>query len=145
VLTRVERAAASGAKLLVGGERAHPVHGGAYMLPTVVEAPDAADPIIQEEVFGPVLAIQRSDGLEDALALANGTGYGLAAAVWTSNVTSAHRVARRLRAGTVWVNTFDVSALTTPFGGVKSSGQGRDRSLHALDGYAHLKTTWVAL
>lgn len=145
VLTRVEHAASGGARVLVGGSRADPVAGGAYMFPTVIEAPDPSDPIVQEEVFGPVLAIERADDIEDAVRLANGTGYGLAAAVWTSDVTTAHRVARRLRAGTVWVNTFDVSSLTTPFGGVKDSGHGRDRSLHALDSYTHLKTTWVAL
>ena len=145
VLSRVERAAGNGARLLVGGGRAEPVPGGAYMQPTVLEALDPADPIVQEEVFGPVLAIQQADDAEHAIALANGTGYGLAAAVWSSNITTAHRVARRLRAGTVWINTFDVSSLTTPFGGVKDSGHGRDRSLHALDAYTHLKTTWVAL
>jgi gamma-glutamyl-gamma-aminobutyraldehyde dehydrogenase/4-guanidinobutyraldehyde dehydrogenase/NAD-dependent aldehyde dehydrogenase len=145
VLARVERARSAGARVLVGGSRVEPVPGGAYMQPTVIEAPDPNDPIVQEEVFGPVLAIQPADGAEQAIALANGTGYGLAAAVWTSNITTAHRVARRLRAGTVWVNTFDVSSLTTPFGGVKDSGHGRDRSLHALDSYTHLKTTWVAL
>ena len=145
VLGRVQRAASDGAQVLVGGERAQPVAGGAYMLPTVIEAPDPTDAIVQEEVFGPVLAIQRADDVEHAIALANGTGYGLAAAVWSSNVSTAHRVARRLRAGTVWVNTFDISSLTTPFGGVRDSGHGRDRSLHALDAYTHLKTTWVAL
>ncbi len=145
VLSRVERAVGDGARLLVGGSRVEPVQGGAYMQPTVIEALDPADPIVQEEVFGPVVAIQPADDVEHAVALANGTGYGLAAAVWSSNITTAHRVARRLRAGTVWVNTFDVSSLTTPFGGVKDSGHGRDRSLHALDGYTHLKTTWVAL
>jgi acyl-CoA reductase-like NAD-dependent aldehyde dehydrogenase len=145
VLARVTRAASDGAQVLVGGERAAPVPGGAYMLPTVIEAPDPTDAIVQEEVFGPVLAIQRADDVEHAIALANGTGYGLAAAVWSSNVSTAHRVARRLRAGTVWVNTFDISSLTTPFGGVRDSGHGRDRSLHALDAYTHLKTTWVAL
>jgi acyl-CoA reductase-like NAD-dependent aldehyde dehydrogenase len=145
VLGRVERAAGDGARLLVGGSRAEPVPGGAYMEPTVLEALDPADPIVQEEVFGPVLAIQQADDAEHAIALANGTGYGLAAAVWSSNITTAHRVARRLRAGTVWINTFDVSSLATPFGGVKDSGHGRDRSLHALDSYTHLKTTWVAL
>jgi acyl-CoA reductase-like NAD-dependent aldehyde dehydrogenase len=145
VLERVERAGSDGARVLVGGERVAPVPGGAYMLPTVIEAPDPADAIVQEEVFGPVLALQRADDLEHAVALANGTGYGLAAAVWSSNVSTAHRVARRLRAGTVWVNTFDISSLTTPVGGVKDSGHGRDRSLHALDAYTHLKTTWVAL
>jgi acyl-CoA reductase-like NAD-dependent aldehyde dehydrogenase len=145
VLARVERAGADGARVLVGGSRAQPVPGGAYMQPTVIEAPDPSDPIVQEEVFGPVLAIQPAEDVEQAIALANGTGYGLAAAVWSSNITTAHRVARRLRAGTVWVNTFDVSSLTTPFGGIKDSGHGRDRSLHALDSYTHLKTTWVAL
>ena len=145
VLARVERAAVGSARVLVGGRRAEPVPGGAYMQPTVMQAPDPLDPIVQEEVFGPVLAIQSAEDVEHAIRLANGTGYGLAAAVWTSNVTTAHRVARRLRAGTVWVNTFDVSSLTTPFGGVKDSGHGRDRSLHALDSYTHLKTTWVAL
>ena len=145
VLARVARATSDGAEVLVGGEPAAPVPGGAYMLPTVIEAPDPAGAIVQEEVFGPVLAIQRADDVEHAIALANGTGYGLAAAVWSSNVSTAHRVARRLRAGTVWVNTFDISSLTTPFGGVRDSGHGRDRSLHALDAYTHLKTTWVAL
>jgi gamma-glutamyl-gamma-aminobutyraldehyde dehydrogenase/4-guanidinobutyraldehyde dehydrogenase/NAD-dependent aldehyde dehydrogenase len=146
VLARVQAAAANGgARVLVGGERAAPVPGGAYLYPTVIDAFDPGDPIVQQEVFGPVLAIQRADDLEDAIALANGTSYGLAAAVWTRDVTTAHRVARRLRAGTVWVNTFDVSSLATPFGGVKDSGHGRDRSLHALDAYTHLKTTWVSL
>jgi gamma-glutamyl-gamma-aminobutyraldehyde dehydrogenase/4-guanidinobutyraldehyde dehydrogenase/NAD-dependent aldehyde dehydrogenase len=145
VLARVEAAAADGARLLVGGRRAEPVAGGAYMLPTVLEAPEPDSPLVQEEVFGPVLAVQRARDVADAVALANGTSYGLAAAVWTREVSTAHRVARRLRAGTVWVNTFDASSLATPFGGFKASGQGRDRSLHALESYTQLKTTWVAL
>lgn len=145
VLRRVEEATANGARVLAGGARAEPVPGGAYMQPTVLEEADPGAPIIQEEVFGPVLALQRADSLERAVELANGTDYGLAAAVWSSNITTAHRVARRLRAGTVWVNTFDVSSLMTPFGGFKQSGHGRDRSLHALDAYTQLKTTWVAL
>jgi gamma-glutamyl-gamma-aminobutyraldehyde dehydrogenase/4-guanidinobutyraldehyde dehydrogenase/NAD-dependent aldehyde dehydrogenase len=146
VLARVEAAATGDrASVLVGGTRAQPVPGGAYLNPTVIDAPDPRDPIVQEEVFGPVVAIQRADDLESAVALANGTRYGLAAAVWSSNITTAHRVARRLRAGTVWVNTYDISSLTTPFGGMKQSGHGRDRSLHALDAYTQLKTTWISL
>ncbi len=145
VLARVERGVGDGARLLVGGERVEPVPGGAYMEPTVLEALDPSSAIVQEEVFGPVVAIQQADDAEHAIALANGTGYGLAAAVWSSNITTAHRVARRLRAGTVWINTFDASSLTTPFGGFKDSGHGRDRSLHALENYTHLKTTWVGL
>jgi acyl-CoA reductase-like NAD-dependent aldehyde dehydrogenase len=145
VVDRVRRASETGARVITGGSRVQPVPGGAYMQPTVLEAPDPRDPIIQEEVFGPVLALQRADSQERAIELANGTDYGLAAAVWTSDITTAHRVARRLRAGTVWVNTFDVSSLMTPFGGFKHSGHGRERSLHALDAYTQLKTTWIAL
>lgn len=78
-----------------------------------------------------------------AIALANDTSYGLAASVWTRDVTTAHKVSRALRAGTVWVNTFDASEVTTPFGGMKQSGSGRDRSLHAFEQYTYLKTTWI--
>jgi gamma-glutamyl-gamma-aminobutyraldehyde dehydrogenase len=131
--------------VLFGGEPTAPVAGGAYLGPTLVQAERATLPIVQEEVFGPVLAIQTADDADHALALANATRYGLAAAVWTSDLTSAGRLARRLRAGTVWVNSFDRSSMATPFGGMKESGHGRDRSLHALDGYSHLKTTWIHL
>jgi acyl-CoA reductase-like NAD-dependent aldehyde dehydrogenase len=135
----------AGSRVIVQRELAEPLTERLVRFARDLRPADPADPIIQEEVFGPVLAIQEADDLEQAIALANGTGYGLAAAVWTSDVTTAHRVARRLRAGTVWVNTFDASTLATPFGGVKDSGQGRDRSLHALDGYRHLKTTSIGL
>ncbi len=145
VADRVAGARSAGAAVLLGGERVYPVAGGAYMQPTLIATDDASLPIVQEEVFGPVLVIQTADDVEDALRLANGVSYGLAAAVWTSDVTTAGRLARRLRAGTVWVNTFDASSLTTPFGGMKDSGQGRDRSLHALDSYTQLKTTWISL
>jgi acyl-CoA reductase-like NAD-dependent aldehyde dehydrogenase len=145
VLGRVERARNDGARVIAGGSRAHPVAGGAYMEPTLIEADDPALAVVQEEVFGPVLVIQTAEDSEHALKLANDTRYGLAAAVWTSNLRTAGRLARRLRAGTVWVNTFDAASLATPFGGIKDSGHGRDRSLHALDSYTQLKTTWISL
>ena len=134
-----------GARVLYGGQPSEPVAGGAYLGPTLVEADDPALAIVQEEVFGPVLAIQTADDPDHALALANSTRYGLAAALWTSDLTTAGRISRRLRAGTVWVNSFDRSSMATPFGGMKESGHGRDRSLHALDAYAQLKTTWIHL
>jgi acyl-CoA reductase-like NAD-dependent aldehyde dehydrogenase len=145
VMGRVQRAADGGARILTGGARAEPVAGGAYMEPTLIEADDPALAVVQEEVFGPVLVIQTAEDSEHALKLANDTRYGLAAALWTSDMRTAGRLARRLRAGTVWVNTFDAASLATPFGGLKDSGHGRDRSLHALDAYTQLKTTWISL
>jgi acyl-CoA reductase-like NAD-dependent aldehyde dehydrogenase len=82
---------------------------------------------------------------EEAIRYANETAYGLAASVWTADLSRGHRVSRKLRAGTVWVNTFDMSDVITPFGGFKESGSGRDKSLHALDNYSGLKTTWMDL
>lgn len=135
------------ARLQVGGGVVEPVAGGCYIEPTVFTGVDNGMGIARDEIFGPVLTVHRFDGEPDrAVALGNDTEYGLAAAVWTSDITRAHRVARELRAGTVWVNCFDVSDLSTPFGGYKASGfGGRDRSLHAFDHVTQLKTTWIGL
>jgi gamma-glutamyl-gamma-aminobutyraldehyde dehydrogenase len=136
------------ARLVAGGTRQLAEQGfyqqGFYQAPTVFAEvrPDAR--IAREEIFGPVLAITAFDTEEEAVALANASEYGLAASVFTDDIHRAHRVSRALRAGTVSVNTVDALDVTTPFGGVKASGFGRDLSLHAFDNYTALKTTWFA-
>ena len=101
--------------------------------------------IAVEEIFGPVLSIITFDTQDEAIKIANDTIYGLAAAVWTRDISKAHSVARALRAGTVHVNSYDEDDITVPFGGFKQSGNGRDKSLHALEKYTELKTTWIRL
>ena len=100
---------------------------------------------MREEIFGPVLAAQRFGTEDEAIALANDSSYGLGAGLWTANLGRAHRLSRRLRAGLVWVSCYADGDVTVPFGGVKQSGFGRDKSLHALDKYSDLKTTWIDL
>ena len=133
----------NGEEVLFGG---NPVTGdNLFISPTLVTNVSNNSRLAQEEIFGPVLvAIEAKDEVE-ALRLANDTEYGLAASVWTDNVAKAHNFARKLRAGTVWINTFDALDVITPFGGFGASGTGRDKSLHALDAYSALKTTWVDL
>ncbi|WP_031759810.1 aldehyde dehydrogenase family protein, partial [Pseudomonas aeruginosa] len=98
-----------------------------------------------EEIFGPVLSVIEFEDAEEAVRIANDTPYGLAAAVWTSNLSKAHLTAKALRAGSVWVNQYDGGDMTAPFGGFKQSGNGRDKSLHAFDKYTELKATWIKL
>jgi len=113
--------------------------------PTVFDNVDNTMKIAREEIFGPVLSVIGIKDAEDGVRIANDSMYGLAAAVWARDITVAHRTARALKAGTVWVNCFDEGDVTVPFGGYKQSGFGRDRSLHAIDKYTQLKTTWVNL
>jgi acyl-CoA reductase-like NAD-dependent aldehyde dehydrogenase len=113
--------------------------------PTLIDGVKHDSALSQEEIFGPVVVTIDAKDEADALAKANGTEYGLAASVWSSDISRAHNFARKLRAGTVWVNTFDMSDVITPFGGFNGSGAGRDKSLHALNNYSALKTTWVDL
>jgi aldehyde dehydrogenase (NAD+) len=113
--------------------------------PTVFADVDPQSRIAQEEVFGPVLSIIRFSTEDEAIAIANGTEFGLASGVWTQNLTRAHRVARELVAGTVWVNTYRSSAAQAPFGGVKKSGYGRERGIEAIDDYLRTKNVMVDL
>jgi len=132
-----------GEKLIFGGDKT--TGSDLLIKPTLIDNVKPDSRLAQEEIFGPVLVAIDAKDEEDALRLANGTEYGLAASVWTNNVARAHKFARKLRAGTVWVNTFDMLDVITPFGGFGASGSGRDKSLHTLDAYSALKTTWVDL
>ena len=144
-LRYIEGAGRDGAALRIGGNRARTDSGGFYVEPTVFDgvSPDAA--LSKEEVFGPVLAVTHFKDADEALRLANSTVYGLAAGVWTKDISLAHRAVREIKAGLVWVNGWDACDITMPFGGFKQSGFGRDRSLHALHKYADLKSISITL
>lgn len=131
--------------MLTGGARVNVESGGFYMAPTIVADVTPEMALSREEVFGPVLAVTRFKTAEEAVRIANSTVYGLASAVWTSSLTTAHTMVRAINAGIVHVNTYGGSDMTVPLGGFKQSGFGRDKSLHALDKYTDLKTAWIDL
>src|SRR6185437_3753706 len=144
VLGYIESGISQGARVALGGKRAFEEYGGYYVQATVVDGVRADMRVAREEIFGPVLTMTSFVDEAEAVRLANDSIYGLAAAVWTSDMNVAHRLSGVLKAGTVWVNTFDRSSLATPFGGFKQSGFGRDRSYHAIEKYTDLKTIWTA-
>jgi 4-guanidinobutyraldehyde dehydrogenase/NAD-dependent aldehyde dehydrogenase len=145
VLGYIDSGRSEGAQVLAGGRRAREETGGCYVEPTVFGGVRPDMRIAREEIFGPVLAAITVKDAEEAVRIGNGVEYGLAAAVWTRDITRAHRIARALRAGMVYVNCYDADDITVPFGGFKQSGTGRDKSLHAFDKYTELKTTWIDL
>ncbi|MEK6375043.1 MAG: aldehyde dehydrogenase family protein [Acidobacteriota bacterium] len=146
VLSYIEAGKGEGAKLVAGGERADIGTGKGYFIkPTIFDDVDPNMRIAREEIFGPVLATIRFKDAEDAIAKGNATVYGLAAAVWTRDVSKAHRVARAIKAGTVWINTYNLYDPALPFGGFKESGFGRDQGKDALEKYTQTKSVWVNL
>jgi acyl-CoA reductase-like NAD-dependent aldehyde dehydrogenase len=145
VLDYVRIAVEEGAQLVAGGERT-PVNGKGWFVPgTVLDGVEAGARVAQEEIFGPVLAVVRFEGADDAVAKANGTAFGLAAGVWTRDVKKAHAVARRLRAGTVWINMYNFYDPAMPFGGMKASGYGRDLGADSLREVTQVKSVWTSI
>ncbi|MBZ0124381.1 MAG: aldehyde dehydrogenase family protein, partial [Roseovarius sp.] len=131
------------ANLVCGGRQVTVDGQGLYVEPTIFDDVAHDDPLARDEIFGPVLSVIPFDTEEEAVTMANDTVYGLAASVWTDDLSRAHRVSDALHAGTVSVNTVDALSAMTPFGGMKQSGFGRDLSLHSLDKYTALKTVWI--
>jgi acyl-CoA reductase-like NAD-dependent aldehyde dehydrogenase len=145
VLGYIKDGAAAGATVVTGGGRARATSGGFYVAPTVFSGVRNDMKIAQEEIFGPVVVAVTFKGEDDAIRIGNDTIYGLQANVWTRDVSRVHRMARALKAGTIAVNSVWGSDITTPFGGYKQSGIGRDKSLHAIDKYQQVKHTYIQL
>ena len=145
VMGYVKSGTDEGATLRYGGNRAKVEENGCYIEPTIFDNVTGKMKIVQEEIFGPVLSCIGFSEEDEAVNIANDTPFGLAACVWTKDLSRAHRVARKIRAGSVWVNYCDGGDMTAPFGGFKQSGNGRDKSLHAFEKYTEIKATWINL
>jgi 4-guanidinobutyraldehyde dehydrogenase / NAD-dependent aldehyde dehydrogenase len=145
VMRYIEIGKAEGAECITGGKRVLESSGGYYVSPTIFSGVNNAMTIAREEIFGPVLSIIPFSSAQEGIRIANDTPYGLAASVWSRDISQAHLAAKALRAGTIHVNCYDEDDITVPFGGYKQSGNGRDKSLHALEKYTELKTTWIKL
>jgi len=145
VLSYIAQGVAEGATLVAGGKAVHPNGKGYFVEATVFDAVTPEMTIAREEIFGPVLAVLTFDDFDAGVTLANRSMYGLAAGIWTKDIQKAHRAARAIRAGTVWINSYNFYDSGAPFGGFKASGFGRDLGRDALDGYLETKTVWVGL
>ena len=141
----VEKAIDEGGKIEIGGNRINESTGGFYMEPTIISSVKKNMEVFQNEVFGPVLTVTAFKTDEEAVNLSNSTDFGLASGIWTSNLSRAHRMIRKIKAGTVFVNTYGGSDNSLPLTGVKQSGNGSDKSLHALDKFTDLKSVWMKL
>ena len=146
VLGYIDSGKREGATLVAGGARTDIGTGKGYFVqPTVFDDVRPEMTIAREEIFGPVLASIEFSDIDEAIARANDTQYGLAAGVWTRDIKKAHYIARKLQAGTVWINTYNVYDTAAPFGGYKQSGFGREMSAHAIEHYTQVKSVWVDL
>ena len=145
IAQHVEDAATQGADILTGGHQMLAESGGYYYAPTILDKVKRDSSIFRNEVFGPVLSVTTFEDEAEAVALANGTDYGLAAAIFTRDLSRAHRMVRDIKAGVVHVNCYGGPDITVPLSGMKQSGNGSDKSLHALDKFTDLKTAWIAL
>ena len=141
----VRSAQEEGGNVLVGGLPEYEEGNGFFAKPTIIDNAHNGMTFVKEEIFGPVLAVCEFETEEEAIELANDSIYGLGAAVWTQNLSRAHRVSRKIESGMVWVNTWGEGDTTVPFGGVKASGNGRDKSLHALEKYTDIKNVLIRL
>jgi aldehyde dehydrogenase (NAD+) len=146
ILNFIEKSIAEGAEVLSGGKRVQQgaLSKGYFIAPTVLAATNDMN-IAQTEIFGPVLTVIRFKNEEEAIQIANDTVYGLASGVWTSDLNRAHRMARAIKAGVVWINTYRSSAAQAPFGGYKQSGYGRERGEEALLDYTQVKNVMMDL
>jgi aldehyde dehydrogenase (NAD+) len=145
VLAYVKKGVDEGARLVAGGNAVKPNGKGYFVEATVFAGVQPEMTIAREEIFGPVLAVLSFDDFDAGVKLANNTVYGLAAGIWTKDIQKAHRAAKAIRAGTVWINSYNFYDSGAPFGGFKASGFGRDLGREALDGYLETKTVWVQL
>ena len=145
VLSYIQKGVAEGASVVAGGKAVQPNGKGYFVEATVFDGVTPDMTIAREEIFGPVLAVLTFKDVDEAIALGNRSMYGLAAGIWTKDIQKAHRTARAIRAGTVWINSYNFYDSGAPFGGFKASGFGRDLGRDALDGYLETKTVWVAL
>ncbi|RAK15054.1 aminomuconate-semialdehyde/2-hydroxymuconate-6-semialdehyde dehydrogenase [Anoxybacillus vitaminiphilus] len=145
VMSYIESAKEEGGQILTGGKRPDGLNQGYYLEPTIIVGVNRNCRIVREEVFGPVVTVMPFDEEEEVIAQANDTHYGLSATVWTNDLRRAHRVAARIEAGIVWVNTWFLRDLRTPFGGMKQSGIGREGGMHSFEFYSELTNICIKL